>query len=47
MDTELAATLQSRLLGCVFGSQALHDAISGTGNAQLEDVAEFLLRENL
>ena len=47
MDPELAETLQSRLLGCVFDSKTLHDAISGTGNAQLEDVAEFLLKENL
>ncbi len=47
MDAELAAAIQKRLLGCRFGSAYLHQALTGTGDPQMEDVAAYLLREGL
>ena len=47
MDAELAAEIQKRLTGCRFGSGYLHTALTGSGNQQLEDVAQYILDQHL
>ena len=47
MDAELAAEIQKRLTGCRFGSGYLHAALTGSGNQQLEDVAQYILDQHL
>ena len=47
LDPELGQKLRSRLLGCRFSSRLLHQALSGSGDPMMEDVAEFLLRQKL
>jgi len=45
MDAELAQEIQRRLLGCRFGSKYFYEKLSG--NPQLEDVANYLLEQQL
>ncbi len=47
MDAELSATLQTRLTGQICSSRSLHDALTGTADSHLEDIARFLLKQGL
>ena len=46
MDWSLPDRIKEKLTGCRCSSQALHNALAG-GGTQMEDVAEFLLRQGL
>lgn len=47
MDAELAGELQTRLTGCRFRSQFLHDALIGSEKEAVRDVARYLLAQGL
>ena len=47
LDPDLAQKLRGRLLGCRFDSRVLHDALLGSGDPHLDDLAQFLLAQNL
>lgn len=47
IDTTLSEELQNRLLGCRCNSTALHDALMGSANEHICDVAKFLLEQQL
>lgn len=47
MDVDLAEELRTRLTGCRFGSGPLHAALIVSPKAQIRDVAQFLLEQQL
>lgn len=47
MNAELSTAVKSRLLGCPMGSGFFYDALRGSGDPQLEDLAVFLKNEQL
>lgn len=47
MDAELAEEIRSRLTGCRFGSQAMHDALIASPKSQLHELADYLLQQGL
>jgi len=46
-DADLAETVKERLCGAAFGSRPMAAALRGTGRPELEDIADFILRQGL
>jgi len=47
MDAELADEIKQRLTGCRFSSRDLHNALMASPKAQIQDVARYVLEQNL
>ncbi len=47
LDPDLPAIIAQRLTGVRFGSQAMFDALTGTGNDQIEDIAQYIKQQGL
>jgi len=47
MDAELADEIKQQLTGCRFTSHDLHNALMASPKAQIQDVARYILEQNL